>query len=205
MPAVRRCVERFDWRPDYIIVDMGYLAAAHKRICRESWQVAVLTHLRSDMKVIPPFETEQRVVCPQGQPLSWLGYDARVQEQWFGVVEEPSLCGRCWEQTRCARQFVYPSSAHETLLGKLPLNTRSAQYLLKKVRPWIEPAQSYEKNQLGLGDLFLNSLRLAWCWGLLADAVCLLRARALRTLPQSNHPLAELLPQQLMLDWEESP
>ena len=79
----------------------------------------------------------------------------------------------------------------------------AAQFLLKKVRPWIEPTQSYEKNQLGLAQLFLNSLRLTWCWGLLADAVCLLRARALLTLPTTDHPLRELLPVQLTLDWNE--
>jgi hypothetical protein len=159
VPALGLCVARWSWRPDYIVVDMGYLGAAGKQICRQRWQVAVLTHLRSDMKVVPPFEAEQRAVCPQGTPLRWLGYDARTQEQWFGVVEEGSLCACCWLQSQCLRQFVYPAQAHETLLGKLPLNTRAAQFLLQKVRPWIEPAQSYEKNQLGLGDLFLNSLR----------------------------------------------
>jgi hypothetical protein len=205
VPSLRLCVARWSWRPDYVVVDMGYLAAANKQICRQRWQVAVLTHLRSDMKLVPPFETEQRVFCPQGQPLRWLGYDARTQEQWFGVAEHPQLCDSCWNQSQCLRQFVYPAQSHETLLGKLPLSTRAAQFLLQKVRPWIEPAQSYEKNQLGLADLFLNSLRLTWCWGLLADAVCLLRARALRTLPPSNHPLAELLPEQLTLDWDQTP
>jgi len=138
------------------------------------------------MKVVPPLETEQRAVCPQGQPLRWLGYDIRTQERWFGAAEAETLCACCWQQGECACQFVYPAQASETLLGKLPLNTRTAQFLLKKVRPWIEPAQSYKKNLLGLGDLFLNSLRLAWSWGLLADAACLLRARALRTLPRQT-------------------
>lgn len=203
VPSLGHCVARWSWRPDHVVADMGYLAAANKQICRQRWQVAVLTHLRSDMKVVPPFEAERRAVCPQGQPLRWLGYDARTQEQWFGVATGAALCAACWEQSRCPREFVYPAQAHETLLGKLPLNTRAAQFLLRKVRPWIEPAQSYEKNQLGLGDLFLNSLRLAWCWGLLADAVCLLRARALRSLPPSDHPLTELLPEQLALEWDE--
>ena len=154
--------------------------------------------------MVPPFESEERTACHQGQPLRWLGYDARAQEQWFAPTEDQRLCGACWEQNRCPRQFVYRAENHETLLGKLPLSTRAAQTLLKKVRPWIEPAQSYEKNQLGLGDLFLNSLRLAWCWGLLADAVCLLRARALRALPPTNHPLAEMLPEQLTMLWDDS-
>jgi len=48
------------------------------------------------------------------------------------------------------------------------------------------------------------SLRLTWCWGLLADAVCLLRARTLRTLRPSNHPLVELLPEQLTMEWDEA-
>jgi hypothetical protein len=152
--------------------------------------------------MVAPFETEQRVSCPQGQPLRWLGYDIRAQEQWFAITEDDQLCACCWEQSSCPRQFVYRAEEHETLLGKLPLSTRAAQYLLKKVRPWIEPAQSYEKNQLGLSDLFLNSLRLTWCWGLLADAVCLLRARALRGRPPTNHPLAGMLPEQLTMDWE---
>jgi hypothetical protein len=204
VPALGRCVARWSWRPDYVVVDMGYLAAAGKQRCRACWQVAVLTHLRSDMILVAPFEAEQRAVCPQGSPLRWLGYDAGQEEQWFGVVEETALCARCWQQSQCPRQFVYPATAHETLLGKLPLNTRAARFLLQKIRPWIEPAQSYEKNQLGLGDLFLNSLRLTWCWGLLADAVCLLRARALRTLAPKAHPLRELLPQQLTWNWEDS-
>jgi hypothetical protein len=38
----------------------------------------------------------------------------------------------------------------------------------------------------------------------LADAVYLLRARALRTLPPGNNPLRELLPEQLPLDWDET-
>ena len=59
------------------------------------------------------------------------------------------------------------------------LASRVARRLLEKVRPWIEPAQSYEKNQLGLSQLFLNNLRLTWTASLLADAVVLLRARAI--------------------------
>lgn len=203
VPTLRLCDRRWNWRPDYVVVDMGYLAAANKRICRQQWQAAVVTHVRSDMRMVPPFESERRAACHQGQPLRWLGYDARAQEQWFAPTDDGRICASCWEQSACPRQFVFRAEAHETLLGKLPLNTRAAQTLLKKVRPWIEPAQSYEKNQLGLGDLFLNSLRLAWCWGLLADAVCLLRARALRTLPPANHPLAPLMPAQLIMDLDE--
>ena len=86
-------------------------------------------------------------------------------------------------------------------MGRLPLSTRAAQTLLKGVRPWIEAAQSFEKNQLGLSQMFFNSLRLAWCMGLLADSVCLLRAHALLQQPGSCKALlAELAPRQLIMD-----
>jgi hypothetical protein len=92
-------------------------------------------------------------------------------------------------------EFVYPAASHETLLGRLPLSTRAAQTLIQQVRPWIEATQSYEKNQLGLSQMFLNSLRFAWCMGLLSDAVSLLRAHAL--LGRKTSPtclLSELAP-----------
>ena len=70
------------------------------------------------------------------------------------------------------------------------------------MRPWIEPAQSYEKNQLGLSQVFLNSLRLTWVMSLLADAAMLLRARALLCDPTAQPLLLEkLLPRQIQLDF----
>ncbi len=69
------------------------------------------------------------------------------------------------------------------------------------MRPWIEPTQSYEKNQLGLSQVFLNSLRLTWLMCLLADAISIMRARALLERPPSDVLLKALLPQQLTWDW----
>jgi hypothetical protein len=82
------------------------------------------------------------------------------------------------------------------------MNTRVSQRLLQQVRPWIEPAQSYEKNQLGLGAVFLNSLRLTWSASLLADAAVLLRARVILETPGLELPMFELTPSQLTLDLE---
>jgi len=73
--------------------------------------------------------------------------------------------------------------------------------MLQKMRPWIDPTQSYEKNQLGLSQVFLNSLRLTWTMCLLADAVSIIRARALLEKPPVDFPLRELLPQQMVWDW----
>jgi hypothetical protein len=180
-----------------IVADMGYLAAEAKRQCRERWHVAVLTKLRSDMKLVPPYVAWNQAACPQGEPLSWLGHDGRADEHWFGVRPETELCARCWEAGSCPRQFAYRPAQHETLLGLLPLASQTAQRILQQVRPWIEPTQSFEKNQLGLGDLFLNGLRFTWIMSLLADAAVLLRTRALLGLPPPHRLLADLIPTQL--------
>jgi len=91
VPSLRWCARRLGWWPGWVVADMGYLAAEGKKAARENWPTAVVTELRADMKLLPPYGTAQRVECPQ------------------------------------------------------------AQRLLPQVRPWIEPAQSFEKNQLGLG------------------------------------------------------
>ena len=85
------------------------------------------------------------------------------------------------------------------MLGLLPLASRPAQERLQRVRPWIEPTQSYEKNQLGLGQMFFNSLRLTWCMALWADAAALLRTHALLHTPSEPSLLCELAPQQGLL------
>lgn len=204
VPSIGYCERRWSWWPRYVVADMGYLAAENKKRCRERWRVGVVTHLRSDMKLVEPFQSEHQTTCAQGQPLEWLGYDVGDDQHWFGVVD-PSLCSTCWQASACPRQFAYAPAAHETLLGLLPLSTPAAQRLLQQVRPWIEPAQSYEKNQLGLGQMFLNSLRLTWCMALWADAAVLLRAHALLHAPAEAALLRELAPTQSELHFDTDP
>ena len=86
------------------------------------------------------------------------------------------------------------------MFGLLPLASPTAQHVLQPVRPWIEPAQSFEKNQLGLGKIFLNGLRFTSAMSLLADAAVLLRASALLRRPPLRPLLAELMPTQLSLE-----
>jgi hypothetical protein len=202
-PSVRYCARHLDWVPDRVVGDMGDIHQAAQRDRRQHLAVGVLTRLRPDMKLIAPFESGPVAVCAQGQRLDWLGYEARDRRHWFGVREPEALCACCWGASRCPRQFSYAPEAHEILLGTVPLASRVAQRLLQQVRPWIEPAQSYEKNQLGLGAMFLNSLRLTWTLGLLADTVVVLRAHALLKHRPVAPLLAELLPRQLPLDLDE--
>ena len=201
VPSLKYLWQRWSWCPRFVVGDFAYIAAPGKGYCRQRWDTAILTHRRGDQVLVPPFEDERRIYCPQGQGLRWLQYDPQKQEHWFGVREPITLCSCCWEASSCLREFVYPANAQETLLGRLPLSTRAAQTLLKGVRPWIEAAQSFEKNQLGLSQVFINSLSLAWCLGLLADSVCLLRAHALLQKPRPCEALlSALAPRQMNLD-----
>jgi hypothetical protein len=80
------------------------------------------------------------------------------------------------------------------------LASRVAQRLLRQVRPWIEPAQSFEKNQLGLGQMFFNSLRLTWQMSLWTDSTVLLRTMVWLDTPPETALLAGLQARQLELE-----
>lgn len=201
-PSLHYCAQRLHWRPDIVVGDMGYISLEVQRKVRERWRVTVLTKLRADMNIIAPFTAGLVARCAQGQALNWLGLEGADQLHWFGVTDPEPLCQHCWEQSRCPRQFSYAPAEHEILFGQLPLASPVARILLEKVRPWIEPAQSYEKNQLGLKRMFLNSLRLTWCNSLLADGVVLLRAHALLRQPTTTALLQELIPSQMSLGLE---
>jgi len=173
-----------------------------QRQIRERMNIAAITKLRPDMRLLDEFDSSDVMTCEQGQKLEWLGLDQREHLHWFGVQEEEPLCSCCWQRSACTGEFSFAPQRHEILYGLIPLSSRVAQVLLSQARPWIEAAQSYEKNQLGLGQMFLNSLRLAWSLCLMADTVALLRARA--TLGQIQKPslVGELAPKQAFLDLE---
>jgi len=118
IPSLYYCQQPWDWCPLLVVADLGYLVAAAKQQCRERGRVAVLTKLRGDMKLVPPYLTWDAAACPQGEPLTWLGYDGRAGEHWFGVHAEPELCRCCWEVACCPQKFSYPPAQHETLLGQ---------------------------------------------------------------------------------------
>ena len=148
-----------------------------------------------------------RLWLPTGHPavtlvplVSWLT-PGNVAE---GGLLRPSLHG-CrrhlgWWPGIVVADMGYAVGQHDTLFGILPLARRVAQRLLRQVRPWIEPAQSFEKNQLGLGQMFFNSLRLTWQLGLWTDSAVLLRTMVWLDTPTESWLLAGLLPQQLELE-----
>jgi hypothetical protein len=201
-PSLLYCEKHLDWKPDIVVGDMAYINLQKQRQIRERMNVAVITKLRADMNLPDEFDPGPILTCEQGQQLDWLGLDHREQLHWFGVRQKDPLCSRCWQQSLCGREFSFPPLRHEILYGLIPLSSRVAQVLLRRARPWIEASQSYEKNQLGLGKVFLNSLRLAWSFCLLADAVGLLRARATIGQIQKPSPLHQLAPKQANLRFD---
>lgn len=202
MPSLRYCQKHLNWWPDIVVGDMAYINLKQQRLMREQLNVAMVTKLRADMRLLEEFDPGPIITCDQGQPLQWLGLDHREQLHWFGVLQKDPLCAYCWEHSVCPKQFSFPPQRHEILYGSIPLSSGVAQLLLKRVRPWIEAAQSYEKNQLGLSEVFLNSLRLAWSHGLLADAITLLRATANLRVPNKPTLLRELAATQTLMHLE---
>lgn len=202
-PSLRLIRKRLDFTPALVVADMAYINLATQRRLREELHVGVVTRLPPNYDLPKEVEPALLLRCQQGQKLQWLGLREDEQLHWFGVAEhDEPLCARCWQRSQCPREFSFAPSQHEIALGTIPLNTKTAQRLLNQTRTWIEATQSYEKIQLGLERMFLNSLRLASIMSQLTDTVMLLRAHALLKEPKEPHWLAQLTPSQLNLDLE---
>lgn len=202
-PSLRQIHKRLDFTPALVVADMAYINLATQRKLREELHVGVITHLPPNYDLPKEVEPALLMRCCQGQQLGWLGLRENEQLHWFGVTDQPEpLCLRCWQRSECPREFSFTPSQHEIALGTIPLSTKTAQRLLKQTRPWIEATQSYEKVRLGLGSMFLNSLRLTSIMCQLSDTVMLLRAHALLREPKETHLLAEMMPSQLNLGLE---
>lgn len=201
-PSVHYCQRRLDFLPDILVGDMGYIHQGTKRELRLQWRVAMLTKLKADMKRQCDYAEEQPLRCQQGQELQWMGYDEEDYHHYFSPPPQAPICSSCWEQSLCPKQFTMPADTHESFFGMIPLNTSLAQRLIHCVRSWIEPSQSFEKNQLGLKMMFLNSLRLCWLVSLIADSATLLRVLAILKEPPSQPMLESLFSTQIQLPFE---
>jgi len=105
VPSVEHGWRRWQWRPDIIVGDMGYIDAASKQRLRERLKVAVVTRLKENMKLVAPFETATEAVCPQGQPLRWLGYEADSSSHFDSRGSAFAICGY---QLRGDRALSFP-------------------------------------------------------------------------------------------------
>ncbi len=200
-PSLQLCQKEIGFLPDFVVADLAYIDNELQRRVRQNLRVGIITPLRRDFELPKAAEPGLTFRCPEGQELEWLGLHEAEQTHWFAADKNATLCPYCSQQMRCPREFAFPAEEHETVFGSVPIKSRVGQKLLRQVRKWIEATQSYEKNQLGLNDLFLNSLRLTWTLCLLADTVTLLRAHALLKNPPAKSPILYLLPAQMELDW----
>lgn len=200
-PSLRYLSRHLNFRPWVVLGDMAYIKMATQQKLRQELQVGVLTHLPPNLDIPPQVAPALFLECAQGQKLQWLGLHEDEQLHWFGVhPQAEALCPRCWQSSLCPREFSFQPHEHEIVLGTVPIHTNAGRRLLKQSRSWIEAAQSYDKNQLGLGKMFLNSLRLAAIACLLCDTVCLLRAWAVLNQPShASDLLRDLRPKQLTL------
>ena len=73
IPTLHYCQRRWGWWPRIVVGDMGYMAAEIKAQCRQRWQVAVVTRLRSDMKLVAPYVAWNRAECHQGGAVAMVG------------------------------------------------------------------------------------------------------------------------------------
>jgi len=203
-PSIRYCQRGLGFVPDLVVADMGYINFEVQRRLREQFQVGLVTKLRANFDLPKRIELGVTLQCSEGQKLEWLGLNEVEQLHWFAVRDAQPLCSWCWQQRRCPREFSFAPNEHEIVFGTIPVNSRVGRKLLGQARSWIEATQAYDKNQLGLGDMFLNSLRLTWTVALLADTVCLLKAVASLRNPPSRLPLLSLMHRQLKFDWDEN-
>ena len=200
-PSINYCLNRLAIHPDIVVGDMGYIHQDTKHYFRVHRNVAVLTKMKADMQAHCLHSPAEALRCPQGQELAWLGYNPADQLHWYEPAAPALLCQMCWQQSQCDKQFWHAADEHETFFGSIPLNTVTARKLLYSVRPWIEPAQAFEKNHLGLKRMFHNSLHLCWTLCLLADSAVLLRILAILAQPKNQELLGELQPRQTSFDF----
>jgi hypothetical protein len=201
-PSLRYCQQHLELVPELVVADMAYTDFKMQHRLRQEMGVGIVTRLRGNYDLPKAIEPGVSFSCAQGQPLEWLGLHEREQLHWFAVRDAQPLCPWCPEQSRCPREFSFRPVDHEIVFGTVPTNSPTAKRLLRQVRTWIEATQSYEKNQLGLGKIYLNSLRFCWIMALLADTVCLLRAQAILRNPPVKSLLGGLAPNQMKFKFE---
>jgi hypothetical protein len=55
-PSVIYCQRRWQWYPNMIVADMGYIDAGTKQQLRERLQITVVTKLKENMRLVPPLK-----------------------------------------------------------------------------------------------------------------------------------------------------
>src|SRR5579872_1392033 len=137
VPSLHWCRRSLGWWPGMVVADMGYLSADGKRRAREGWQTAVVTKLRSDMKLLPPYRSAVEMECPQGQRLEWWEWEPESGQQWFRAAAPSELCGHCWHSSNLFYIGEYAIQCRKTDAADAGRNTAQKLQYLFTLKPEI--------------------------------------------------------------------
>ena len=90
-PSVAHCWRRWQWRPDFIVGDMGYIDATTKRTVREGWQVAVITRLKENMLRSLRSKRQRRRAVDTANPCSGWGMKPATNSIGLACRNRPSV------------------------------------------------------------------------------------------------------------------
>jgi hypothetical protein len=169
-PMIQKTQEDLSLHIDAVVGDMGYISADQKRDLRKQWQTAVLTKIRENMSPPKKYLDYGCPECPEGFPLLWDGYNQDQEEHRYFTSPDHPACSLCRPQGNCYQETYIRANIDEHHFGIIPLHTKAAQRLLRKIRPQVERGFENDKNKLSLNRFFTNSLKMARIIGYLSDA-----------------------------------
>ena len=169
-PMIQKTRKDLSLHIDAVVGDMGYISADQKRDLRKQGQTAVLTKIRENMSPPQKYLDYGCPECPEGFPLSWDGYNPDQEGRRYITFTDHPACNLCRLQGNCYQEIYIRSAIDEHHLGIIPLHTKVAQRLLRKIRPQVERGFENDKNKLYLNRFFTNSLKMARIIGHLSDA-----------------------------------
>ena len=169
-PMIQKTREDLSLQIDAVVADMGYISADQKKDLRKQWQTAVLTKIRENMSPPEKYLDYGCPECPEGFPLLWDGYDSGQESHQYITSPDHPACSFCRLQGICYQEIYIRSAIDEHHFGIIPLHTKVAQRLLRKIRPQVERGFENDKNKLYLNQFFMNSLKMAKIIAYLSDA-----------------------------------
>jgi hypothetical protein len=169
-PLIQKTQEDLSLHIDAVVGDMGYISADQKRDLRKQWQTAVLTKIRENMSPPEKYLDYGCPECPEGFPLSWDSYSPDQEGHRYMTSTDHPACRLCRLQGNCYQEIYIRSAIDEHHFGIIPLHTKVAQRLLRKIRPQVERGFENDKNKLSLNRFFTNSLKMARIIAYLSDA-----------------------------------
>jgi len=169
-PMIQNTQNELSLHIDIAVGDMGYISSEQKMKLRKQSHTAVLTRVRENMHPPEEYIDYGCPECPEGNPLSWDGYNPETEMHHYITPIDNPACTSCWLYGNCSQEYYLSPSTDEHHFGIIPLHTKVSQRLLQEIRPQVERGFENDKNKLYLNRYFVNSLKLARIIGYLSDA-----------------------------------